>query len=112
MAYALVRPPGHPAQSSQAEGHGVFNHAALLAERALASGMKRVAAIDGDTHHGNGTQEFLYNRSDVLYIAYRMRRRIWCVTHLQTGSAAEIGVGDGMGCIVNTELPLGTGDAG
>jgi acetoin utilization deacetylase AcuC-like enzyme len=112
MAYALIRPPGHHAQPRQAEGYGVFNHAALLAERALASGMRRVAIIDWDTHHGNGTQEFFYDRSDVLYFSYHMRHGSWSVTHPQTGSAAEIGVGEGMGYNVNIELPLGTGDAG
>lgn len=112
MSYALVRPPGHHAQPRQAEGYGVFNHAALLAERALASGLQRVVIIDWDTHHGNGTQEFFYDRSDVLYISYHMRHGSWSATHPQTGSAAEIGVGAGMGYNVNIELPLGTGDAG
>jgi acetoin utilization deacetylase AcuC-like enzyme len=110
-AYALVRPPGHHAQPEQAEGYGVFNHAAIMAERALASGLKRVAIIDWDTHHGNGTQEFFYRRSDVLYISFHMRHGSWSATHPQTGSAAEIGVGEGAGFNVNIELPLASGDA-
>ncbi|WP_163512164.1 hypothetical protein [Fodinicola acaciae] len=111
-AYALVRPPGHHAQPTQAEGYGAFNHAALMAEKALKSGLERVAIIDWDVHHGNGTQEFFYHRDDVLYVSLHMRHGTWSPTHPQTGSAAEIGVGDGMGYNVNIELPLGTGDAG
>ena len=110
-SYALVRPPGHHAQPEQAEGYGVFNHAAIMAERALASGMKRVVVIDWDVHHGNGTQEFFYERDDVLYISFHMRHGTWSPTHPQTGSPAEIGAGDGMGYNVNIELPLGSGDA-
>lgn len=109
--YALVRPPGHHAQPSQAEGYGVFNHAALMAERALASGLKRVAIIDWDTHHGNGTQECFYDRSDVLFVSLHMRHGTWSETHPQTGSAAEIGLGDGMGKNMNVELSTGSGNA-
>ncbi|WP_433519563.1 hypothetical protein ACQP2T_30875 [Nonomuraea sp. CA-143628] len=110
-AYALVRPPGHHAQPEQAEGYGVFNHAAIMAERALATGMTRVAIVDWDVHHGNGTQEFFYERDDVLYISFHMRHGTWSPVHPQTGSPAEIGVGPGMGYNVNIELPLGSGDA-
>lgn len=111
LAYALVRPPGHHAQPQQAEGYGVFNHAALMAERARAAGLERIAIIDWDTHHGNGTQECFYTRSDVLYASLHMRHGTWSATHPQTGSPAEIGVDDGMGFNINMELSLGAGDA-
>ncbi len=110
-AYALIRPPGHHAQTAQAEGYGVFNHAALMAERARAQGVERVAIIDWDVHHGNGTQEIFYERDDVLYISLHMRHGAWSPTHPQTGSAAEIGRGEGAGYNVNIELPVGSGDA-
>ncbi|MBK0419938.1 hypothetical protein JD276_12945 [Leucobacter sp. CSA1] len=110
-AYALVRPPGHHAQPAQAEGYGVFNHAAIMAERARTAGAERVAIVDWDVHHGNGTQEFFYERSDVLYVSMHMRHGTWSATHPQTGSPAEIGVGPGAGYNVNVELPLGSGDA-
>lgn len=65
-AFCSVRPPGHHAESSLAMGFCLFNSVALAAERALASGMQRVAIIDFDVHHGNGTVEIFQDRPEVL----------------------------------------------
>lgn len=110
IAYALVRPPGHHAQPRQADGYCVFSHAALVAQRARLAGLQRVATIDWDVHHGNGTQECFYGRSDVLTFSLHMAHGSWGPSHPQTGSPKEIGSGDGEGFNVNIEMPLGAGD--
>jgi acetoin utilization deacetylase AcuC-like enzyme len=110
MAYALVRPPGHHAQPACADGYCFFNHAALVAEAARRAGVARVAVVDWDVHHGNGTQACFWERGDVLTISLHMRTGLWGRTHQQTGSPGEIGVGDGAGRNVNVELGLGLGD--
>jgi len=65
-AFCSVRPPGHHAESTIAMGFCIFNNVALAVQRALASGMKRVAILDFDVHHGNGTVEIFQNRPEVL----------------------------------------------
>ena len=65
-AYALVRPPGHHAQPARTDGYCLFSNTALAAEAAVRRGVERVAIIDWDVHHGNGTQECFYDRGDVL----------------------------------------------
>ncbi len=111
LALALVRPPGHHAQPAQADGYCVFSHAALVAERARESGLNRIAVIDWDVHHGNGTQACFYDRADVLTISLHMAHGPWGRSHPQTGSADELGVGGGEGFNVNIELPVGAGDS-
>jgi acetoin utilization deacetylase AcuC-like enzyme len=110
VALALVRPPGHHAQPAQADGYCLFNNAALAAERARRAGVDRVAVVDWDVHHGNGTQACFYDRADVLTISLHMRTGLWGPTHVQTGSPEEVGVGPGQGFNVNVELPIGSGD--
>lgn len=112
LAYALVRPPGHHAQPAQADGYCLFNNVALAAEHARRRGAERVAVLDWDVHHGNGTQECFYRRADVLTVSLHMRHGSWGPSHPQTGSPEEIGVGEGAGANVNVELPFGTGDHG
>jgi acetoin utilization deacetylase AcuC-like enzyme len=106
IAYALVRPPGHHAQPDMADGYCFVNNAALVAETARRQGM-RVAVLDWDVHHGNGTQEVFYDRPDVLTISVHMRHGSWGTNHPQTGAPSEVGAN---GRNVNIELSLGAGD--
>jgi acetoin utilization deacetylase AcuC-like enzyme len=110
VAYALVRPPGHHAQPAQADGYCLFSNVALAAEHARRRGIERVAVLDWDVHHGNGTQECFYDRSDVLTVSLHMRHGPWGPAHPQTGAADEVGRGPGEGFNVNVELPPGAGD--
>lgn len=109
---ALVRPPGHHAQPAVAEGYCFVNNVALAAERARALGCARVAILDWDVHHGNGTQACFWERPDVLTVSLHQRAGAWSDAHPQTGSPHEVGHGPGRGANVNVELPLGTGDLG
>jgi acetoin utilization deacetylase AcuC-like enzyme len=111
-AYALVRPPGHHAQPAQADGYCLLSNVALAAELARRRGVGRVAILDWDVHHGNGTQECFYQRADVLTVSVHMRHGAWGDSHPQTGAPDEVGAGPGAGFNVNVELPPGTGDCG
>lgn len=105
-ALVLVRPPGHHATRHRAMGFCLFNNVAVAAQWALVhGGMERVAILDFDVHHGNGTQEIFYDRPDVLY----------CSIHQYpyypgTGSIEEVGEGLGRGTTVNLPLMAGCGD--
>ena len=106
LAYALVRPPGHHAQPTQADGYCLVNNAALVAETARRAGL-RVAVLDWDVHHGNGTQEVFLDQPDVLTVSIHMRHGPWGTNHPQTGAPAELGAA---GRNINVELSLGAGD--
>jgi acetoin utilization deacetylase AcuC-like enzyme len=108
IAYALVRPPGHHAGPAVADGYCFFNNAALAAERFRATGAERVAIVDWDVHHGNGTQTCFYERDDVLTISLHMRHGSWGPSHPETGGPTEAGVGAGHN--LNVELRPGSGD--
>ncbi len=105
-AFCLVRPPGHHATPRQAMGFCLFNHAAVVARYANTKhGLERVAIVDFDVHHGNGTQDAFYEDPAVLYVS----------THEYpfypgTGAAREIGAGDGRGYNINIPMPHGCGD--
>ena len=110
VGYALVRPPGHHAGPAVADGYCFFNNVALAAERFRAAGAERVAIVDWDVHHGNGTQACFYERDDVLTISLHMRHGSWGPSHPETGSPAESGLREGDGYNVNVELRPGSGD--
>jgi acetoin utilization deacetylase AcuC-like enzyme len=105
-AFALVRPPGHHAEPARAMGFCLFNNIAIAAEHALARGLSRVAVLDWDVHHGNGTQAAFYGRRDVLYLSSHQ-----FPFYPGTGDVTEVGKGDGKGFTVNCPLPAGLGDA-
>ena len=102
-AFAIVRPPGHHAEPDRAMGFCIFNNVAIGARRALASGLERVAIIDYDAHHGNGTQAAFLNEERVAFL-----------------SAHQWGIYPGTGWIedaphakkriVNVPLPAGAGN--
>ena len=68
-AYGLCRPPGHHAARSMAGGYCFFNNAAIAAEAIVRATGERVAILDVDYHHGNGTQQIFWRRGDVLYVS-------------------------------------------
>lgn len=112
IAYALVRPPGHHAQPSQADGYCFLNNAGLAVQLALDSGCKKVVVIDIDVHYGNGTAEGFYSSNKVLTISLHMNHGSWGPSHPQNGSVDELGEGEGYGYNLNIPLPNGTGDKG
>jgi acetoin utilization deacetylase AcuC-like enzyme len=102
---ALVRPPGHHAERDRAMGFCLYNSVAAAAAHALTLGMERVAVIDYDVHHGNGTQWIFYEEPRVLYVS----------THQYpfypgTGAAEDVGRGKGAGFTLNVPLEAGATD--
>ncbi|MDR5868056.1 histone deacetylase family protein [Halomonas koreensis] len=105
-AFGLCRPPGHHAASDQFGGYCFFNNAAIAAQHALARGARRVAILDVDFHHGNGTQQIFYARDDVLFASLHGDPRT-CFPYF-LGHADETGRGRGEGFNRNYPLPPGT----
>jgi acetoin utilization deacetylase AcuC-like enzyme len=108
-AYALCRPPGHHAYRDQAGGFCFLNNSAIAAAQ-LRQKHQRVAILDVDVHHGNGTQGIFYLRADVFTVSIHADPTayypfVW-------GYAHERGEGDGEGSNLNIPLPIGTGDDG
>lgn len=112
IAYALVRPPGHHAQPTQADGYCFLNNAGLAIQLALDSGRAKVAVIDIDVHYGNGTAEGFYRSNEVLTISLHMNHGSWGPSHPQSGTLDELGEGVGFGYNINIPLPNGSGDRG
>ncbi len=103
---ALLRPPGHHARPARAMGFCLLNNIAVAAAHARARGLERIAVVDWDVHHGNGTQEIFWTDPHVLYIS----------THQYpfypgTGDAEEVGDAEGHGYTVNVPLAAGGRDA-
>lgn len=105
-AFALVRPPGHHAERVKAMGFCLYNNVAVAAAAALASGAERVAIVDIDVHHGNGTQAIFYDDPRVLYVSSHQ-----FPFYPGTGAADEVGHGAGRGFTVNLPLEAGATDA-
>jgi acetoin utilization deacetylase AcuC-like enzyme len=105
-AFALVRPPGHHAESARAMGFCLLNNAAIAAEAARRQGAARVLVLDWDVHHGNGTQDIFAARPDVMYMSVHQYP-----FYPGTGAPEEVGAGAGQGLTVNCALPGGQDDA-
>lgn len=108
-AFGLCRPPGHHAAADMFGGYCFLNNAAIAAQYALDQGGKRVALLDVDFHHGNGTQHIFYGRDDVFFLSLH-GDPMHAFPHF-LGHADEVGEGAGAGLTANYPLPPGTGYA-
>lgn len=106
-SFALCRPPGHHAGADYMGGYCYLNNVAIAAEAALAGGAERVAILDVDYHHGNGTQDIFYDRGDVLTISLHADPKIDYPFYW--GHDDETGTGKGAGANLNFPMPRGTG---
>jgi acetoin utilization deacetylase AcuC-like enzyme len=102
---AMVRPPGHHAEADQAMGFCLYNNVAVAAAALRADGVARVAIIDIDVHHGNGTQHIFYRDPAVLYVSSHQYPY-----YPGTGAADETGEGPGRGATLNLPMAAGTRD--
>jgi acetoin utilization deacetylase AcuC-like enzyme len=100
-AWVIARPPGHHAERNQAMGFCLFSNAALAAQYALRSGLERVAILDWDVHHGNGTQQICWDDSRIAYVSLHQSPH-----YPGTGLAGEHGAHEN---ILNIPLPAGCG---
>ncbi len=107
-AYALSRPPGHHCLPDFPNGFCLLSNISIAVEAALAEGLTdRVAVIDWDVHHGNGTEAVFFDRDDVLTVSLHQERNY----PMDTGDASDRGVGAGEGQNINIPLPPGGGHA-
>ena len=107
-AYALVRPPGHHAGPAGGSGYCLFSNVALSVLRLRHEhGLERVAVVDWDVHHGNGTQDSFWSDGSVLTISIHQED----LYPAGSGLVDEIGEGDGIGANINVPLPAGSGRA-
>lgn len=105
--FLLARPPGHHAETERSMGFCLFNTVAVMGQWAIEKKLaSRVAIVDFDLHHGNGTQEIFYARADVLYISSHQYP-----FYPGTGDFRETGQGHGLGYNLNFPLRAGTGDS-
>jgi acetoin utilization deacetylase AcuC-like enzyme len=105
-SFALIRPPGHHAEHNRAMGFCLFNNIAVAAAHLL-SEVSRVAIVDWDVHHGNGTQHAFYGTDRVLFCSVHQEHHF-----PYTGSCGETGTGAGKGFTINVPLPAGSSIAG
>ncbi|HEC55068.1 MAG TPA: histone deacetylase family protein [Gammaproteobacteria bacterium] len=106
-AFALCRPPGHHAAREYMGGYCYLNNAAIAAQQAITQGAKRVAVLDVDFHHGNGTQNIFYDRSDVMFVSLHGDPSVSYPYY--SGFSAERGAGAGEGANLNYPLAKNTG---
>ena len=106
-AFALCRPPGHHAGADYCGGYSYLNQAAICAEAALAAGKQKVAILDVDYHHGNGTQDIFWRRGDVAFASIHADPATDYPFYW--GHSDEVGEGTGDGATLNLPLPRGTG---
>jgi len=104
-AFAVARPPGHHAGRATGMGFCLLNHAAVGAGHARSHGVGRIAILDWDVHHGNGTQDIFYEDGEVLYLSAHQSP-----FYPGTGWVDEVGEGEGTGLTVNVPLPAGSGE--
>jgi acetoin utilization deacetylase AcuC-like enzyme len=104
-AFALVRPPGHHAEADRAMGFCLYSNIAVGAAYARSRGCERVAIVDYDVHHGNGTQWIFYEDPTVLFVSSHQYP-----FYPGTGAATERGRGDGLGYTLNIPLDAGAKD--
>jgi acetoin utilization deacetylase AcuC-like enzyme len=107
-AYGLCRPPGHHAPTGLYGGYCFFNNAAVAAHHITSGTGAKVAVLDVDYHHGNGTQQIFYRRDDVQYVSLH-GDPVRAYPYV-TGHADERGAGRGAGVNLNLPLPAGTDD--
>ncbi|MEM7499784.1 MAG: histone deacetylase family protein, partial [Pseudomonadota bacterium] len=105
-AFALCRPPGHHAAQDMYGGYCFLNNAALAAQSLRDAGVPRVAILDVDFHHGNGTQAIFYDRADIFFLSLH-GDPLEAFPHY-LGGADETGEGAGQGFTLNYPLPRGT----
>jgi acetoin utilization deacetylase AcuC-like enzyme len=104
VVFCAVRPPGHHAESEQGMGFCLFNSIAVAAQYAVESkGLNRILVVDWDVHHGNGTQQIFYSRSDVAFLSIHR-----FPFYPGTGTLGETGTGEGLGYTVNLPTEFGT----
>lgn len=107
--FCAARPPGHHAEYDQAMGFCLVNHVAIAAEYLVRQyELQRVAIVDFDVHHGNGTQHFFERRSDVMYIS--LHERPGSIGFPGTGEAHETGIGEGRGATLNVLFNRASGE--
>ncbi len=106
LGLALLRPPGHHATREMGMGFCLYNNAAVAAYAALAKGLSKVAIVDWDVHHGNGTQDIFWEDERVLYLSLHQ-----FPFYPGTGAVNEVGAGKGKGTTVNIPLSASAADA-